>query len=576
MPLALPLLLLAVGTGAGLLWSLDPRIGWERFAGVVWVAIASLGAGVWWRLMPDSRIDTLLLRLGYGATIPALWIVCVDPNVFRGPVGALLSRVTAPIAGKVPLLDHVDLLNTRFIAGYTSMAELCLVGIFCAAAVLYLRPARTPRTLALVLLGLFTLILLGTGTRGGLLAVAAGMWCAGLLLWRYGWALALASTGGAVGLAWLGILDKGLDFSSMTGRLQFWGDWLRLAWEYPLTGVGTGLDKAYAATLFYEVNPDPFGIHYAHNTFVQTYLESGPTALLGMVALLVLPLILTAVAARKPMPRPRRALLAAGVAVLAGAELHGLTDQVFTSNGGTLIAALAVAAIVAAAGPWVRELAPRMVFATTCGVVLLGLLVGGAAFAIPSVRAQSYLNLGSLHVTQYALTDGKSGSLAQADALLIAGLAAEPDHAGLVRELARSKLLAFDTAAAIELTQRAETLPNLDSFDLLQIAHLYRDLGFTDRAYELARKSYVQSGRPAPTDVMQLYSRALLDDDFRVQTLADQAESFMRSREFDKALPLFEQALTFSPTNPYLLERLGDAQRGVIRIQEGTAGQPRR
>jgi hypothetical protein len=97
---------------------------------------------------------------------------------------------------------------------------------------------------------------------------------------------------------------------------------------------------------------------------------------------------------------------------------------------------------------------------------------------------------------------------------------------------------------------------------LLQIAHLYRDLGFVDEAYVWAARAYAAYGRSPEDGVMQVYAQSTLVDD-RSRTLATQAEAAMRARKFAEARSLFQQALTFEPRSAYLQDRVGAAQRAV-------------
>ena len=107
----------------------------------------------------------------------------------------------------------------------------------------------------------------------------------------------------------------------------------------------------------------------------------------------------------------------------------------------------------------------------------------------------------------------------------------------------------------------------LDAFDMLQIAHLYRDFGFAEQGYTWAARAYATLGRLPEESVMQAYAQStlvLLDDD-RARLLADQAEVAMGWRRFGEAQALFEQALVFRPDSPYLQDRLGAAQRAVAK-----------
>src|SRR5438876_3560439 len=111
------------------------------------------------------------------------------------------------------------------------------------------------------------------------------------------------------------LFDKGLEFSSTAGRLTYWGDLARLLIEFPLTGTGLGVDTANRVALRYQINPDPERIFYAHNTFVQSYLELGPLGALGMLGIPLIAIAAALVARREGAAPARRALLVAGMGV---------------------------------------------------------------------------------------------------------------------------------------------------------------------------------------------------------------------------------------------------------------------
>src|SRR5262249_45418522 len=153
--------------------------------------------------------------------------------------------------------------NTRFIVGYNGLADLCLVIIFCCGALLLERPSTRTAAALVVCLAASAVVLVGTGARGGLIGLGVGVCAVGLFAWpRRAMLLALAATPLALGAAASGILDKGLEFSSTAGRLTYWRDLARLLVEYPLTGVGLGVDTAFRAALEYEINPDPERVFY--------------------------------------------------------------------------------------------------------------------------------------------------------------------------------------------------------------------------------------------------------------------------------------------------------------------------
>ena len=573
--LALPSLLLLAGALLGLLGTLDARVAAERLLGLAAASLlALLAALAVQRSSPKwpLSIGAVLALLG------GLWIIAATgPDVFRGTVGSVLTAVFRPVFGLVRVTDSVDIANTRFIVGYNGLADVCLVAIFAAGAVLLERPGRTTRLVLLAVVLLATVWLVGAGSRGGLIGLAAGICAIGLFAWprRYALLLLLIAPLGAAVLA-LGVLDKGLEFTSTTGRVAYWTDLGRLLVEYPLTGVGLGVGTANQIALAYEINPDPERIFYAHNTFVQAYLEQGPLGMLGMLLVPLLALGAALVARRHGVAASRRGFLIAGLGVVGGLEAHGLTDQGVTTNVGTALVLIGLAVCLASLPPPAQAALARW---TRGAVYAIGALVVATAVGLaaqPAGRALVYLNLGGLQLNRsLALptqAPERATALADAEATLTRALALAPQNAAVLRELARVRAARYDDFGALEALRNAAEAPNLDAFDTLQIAHLYRDAGFAQDAYAWAARAYSAWGRPPEDAVMRGYAEnTLLDDEggHRARTLAEQAEAAMRARSFGLATDLFSQALTFAPDNAYLHDRLGAAQRAVIRYGPG-------
>jgi hypothetical protein len=296
-------------------------------------------------------------------------------------------------------------------------------------------------------------------------------------------------------------------------------------------------------------------------------MEMGPIGTLGMLAVPAVALAAAFLARRFGVEPRRRALLIAGLGMLGALEAHGLTDQVVTTNVGTGLVLIALAAVLAAQKPAARAVLRRWVSRGSLGVAVLAAVVLLGALATPSGRGQILLDLGGLELNQ-ALQSQLSGrlvALTTADSLLSLALSQSPEHPAILRELARVHLTRFDDAGALDAVHRAAQVPRLDAFDMLQIAHLYRDLGFADEAYAWASRAYAAWGRSPEDAVMQTYAQSTLAimDDSRARTLADQAEAAMRARTFGEAALLFQQALIFEPRSAYLQDRLGAAQRAV-------------
>ena len=566
LPLALPCGLLVVGAAIGYPFSLNAAVAGERLLGLIVGSLLAMGAAL--GLARVRNAEPALVAASLMALAAGGWVIAASgPDVFRGAVGSALDGVFRPLFGQVKVTDSVAVANTRFIVGYNGLADLCLVAIFGCGAILLGRPRRLQAMALLAIVAASAIVLIGTGARGGLTGLAAGMCAIGLYAWPRRYALlAVIAAPLALAVAAVGILDKGLEFSSTAGRLTYWGDLARLLVEYPVTGVGLGVDTAYAVGLQYEINPDPERVFYAHNTFVQTYLEQGPLATVGMLLLPALAIGAALLARRHAPPKSRRALLVAGLGIVGGLEAHGLTDQVVTTNVGTGLVLLGLAAILAGLGQagvdalatWTRWTAAALVAA----VALVALMVVGT----PAGRAQLLLDLGGLDMTQafahQAQSAGRASALADAEDRLSLGLAQAPDHPGLLRDLARVRAARYDDSGALDALKKAAGSPRLDAFDTLQIAHVYRDLGFSDEAYAWAARAYADWGRAPEDALMQVYAQSTLRDD-RSRVLAQQAEAAMRARRFGEAHALFQQALTFEPGSAYLNDRLGASQRAV-------------
>jgi O-antigen ligase len=564
-----PSLLLLLGSAVGYLGTLDARVAQERLIGVLVAAVLSVVAVYW------LRKAEVLVWVAAIALLGALWVIAAaGAEVFRGPVGAVLRIVFWPVLGVLPITDPVEITNTRFIVGYNGLADLCLVAIFSAGALLLGQYGRRRLLVGFVVVA--AVLLLGTGSRGALTGLAAGVCLIGLYMWPRRYALLVVVLAPLATLALMvGALDKGLEFSSTAGRFAYWMDLARLLVEYPFTGVGLGVDTANSVALLYEINPDPERIYYAHNTFVQAYLEQGPLGLLGMLLLPGLAVFAAVLARRHGIVLERRALLVAGLGTVGALTAHGLTDQVVTTNVGTALLLLGLVAILVSLPP--ASLASLWRFTARSLVAVAALVaVSAVVTLIPSVRAQLLLNVGGLQANRALLLDAQASvrpaALEQAETTLLQALALSPEHPAVLRNLARVRSARYDDFGALSALTAASQSARLDGFDMLQIAHAYRDAGLPTEAYLWASRAYELSGRSREDVVMRTYAENTLTDDeggHRARTLAAQAEAAMTARRFAEAESLFSQALSFKPDNAYLQDRLGGAQRAVAKYGPG-------
>ncbi|GAC1318661.1 MAG: hypothetical protein NVSMB2_13540 [Chloroflexota bacterium] len=572
--LGVPWLLLAVGAAVGAAWTLNPTVARERLVGL---AVSGVVACVVLRWLDAVRRPTpLLIAVSVTSLLASVWVIAATgPDIFRGVLGRALDVVFAPVFWRATVTDPIEIANTRFIVGYNGLVDLCAVATFCCGAVILERRRHgvARHLLAPLLLAAIALVLLvGTGARGGLTGLTAGVCAIGLVVWPRRYAvLAIVAAPLTLAAATLGVLDKGLEFSSTAGRLNYWSDLARLLGEYPLTGVGLGVDTAYRATLRYEINPDPERIFYAHNTFVQTYLEMGPLATLGML-LVPVALGLSIVSARRfGIDQDRRTLVLAGVGVGAAMTAHGLTDQVVTTTVGLCLllasTGAAVTGLTREGRAWVARVMQRIAIA----ILALTALIAVNVVLVPAARARALLDLGSLQLAQALALDTqaptRSANLANSQRTLESALTLVESDPAILRQVAWARSAQYDDSGALDAVGRAARTPRLDPFNELQVAHLYRELGFAREAYDLAAKAYAATGRSTEDAVMQTYAQSTLGalDDFRARTLADQAEAAMRARRFGEAVDLFTHALSFQPDSSYLQDRAGAAQRAVVK-----------
>jgi hypothetical protein len=146
--------------------------------------------------------------------------------------------------------------------------DLCLAVVMCVPLCLFgLTDPRlgVPRFLFVPALLVFGLTLAHTYSRGGFLALCAGLLT--LFHARYGWRKSLAL--GALALAVLLVLFAGrmtsISTTQGTGqeRIQLWSDWLDAFRSSPLLGVGTSNNEQVQIS------------HVAHNSFLQCFADLG-------------------------------------------------------------------------------------------------------------------------------------------------------------------------------------------------------------------------------------------------------------------------------------------------------------
>jgi O-antigen ligase len=461
--------------------------------------------------------------------------------------------------------------NTRFIVNYNGLGDLALLVV--VAGVLLAPGLRAgSRLTVLALVVACALLVVATGGRGsivgllGALVVLAlstrGGWLGRLPSW---WRLAagagLALVGLGLGLS--GVLDKGLQTDSLGGRAVFWRDLLAVLGDYAFTGVGLGMQAPLNTIVAHGLTPRWDAMVYAHNLLVQAYLEQGPLGAVALGLLVLVGLAGGALALRRPLSPAQRTAVRLGLAALVGIVLHGLTDQVPTTNYGTLLllaaAILCVLPFVAPGAPSSRWLRGRWLLGVGVGAsVVLAVLV-----TQPRHWADVPASLGALELAKAATKSGDwQASTATAERWLGVALSWAPDHPPALRHLARLRLLRNDAAGAAWALERATAGGALAPFDAIQVGRLYYQLGFLEEGRRWTRAG-LEAGNGLNRHAALQYDRLVLDQDWRVKTLVEQAEDLRNQRQYAQALPLFQQALALAPDNRYLLDQVDEVGRAV-------------
>lgn len=199
--------------------------------------------------------------------------------------------------------------------------------------------------------GLLAAATFAAGSRGGLLALAAGLGVAAILALRAGMlqrrglalALALLAAGwilaaGLRALPWGGLVGSGVEAprtaqeqaASFRSRLELYDLSWRAWQERPLAGTGYltfryVLEQGRAKVPSYSGSLDTW---FVHNDYLQTLQELGPLGLAALLALVGLPAWLGY--RRIPaLPVDRRATALAAASALAAMGFHALVDFPF-------------------------------------------------------------------------------------------------------------------------------------------------------------------------------------------------------------------------------------------------------
>ena len=235
----------------------------------------------------------LTVIIGVGVV---LFLMMQVPNINEYPSYAGLAAVGKPIlqwlAG-FPKYQPPDLLFWRITRA--GIAVTCMAILPILSALLSYRNILTRALILGLALALFALIFVSGGV-GALVALLAGLWIVCLTNRRL-WVWAVFG----ILLSWIGVYSflvtpgalEAYLLANWSMRLELWKTALAMIRDFPVTGVGLGVESWFTALPGYATPGLHFGLNYpgslwimhAHNYYLQTWVEQG---LLGFIALIAL------------------------------------------------------------------------------------------------------------------------------------------------------------------------------------------------------------------------------------------------------------------------------------------------
>jgi len=251
-----------------------------------------------------------------------------------------------------PRADVFDA-NQRFFIHPNGLADFAVLLVPLLSGLTLSWGTRLLRLLSAIGALTLILLLLATGSRGGIIGLAAGLlFMAGIAGRRY-WPVLGLLAGLVLALLFGGFVGKGTDAGrllqsqTLESREAVWQDYWPLAEEFPYTGAGLGMKNTALTYALYQSLTNPYEIPHSHNLYLQTYLEQG---ILGALGLLLISGAagITFWRLRRVSQRPYRAVALGSLGAFIGLSVHGMFDAVGASNLGTamLMVPLGLAAAV--------------------------------------------------------------------------------------------------------------------------------------------------------------------------------------------------------------------------------------
>jgi putative inorganic carbon (hco3(-)) transporter len=217
----------------------------------------------------------------------------------------LLLAVAAPLgvewqSGKIPLIPRglyeglaprfADTINPNVMAASIGLFLPIPAGLLLFSWMGMSWGERALSSLAF-LAGSAALVL--TQSRSGIFAFAAALALLALLRGRWGWMLLVVGAASAgLGLTRFGLgnalnlIFNDQALQGLDGRIEIWSRAVYMLQDFPFTGIGMGLFREVADTLYPFFLFPPDRIPHAHNLFLQVGVDLGLPGLIGWLAAL--------------------------------------------------------------------------------------------------------------------------------------------------------------------------------------------------------------------------------------------------------------------------------------------------
>lgn len=279
-------LLLLVGmTVLGYFVSFDPALSWPKLVGVL-LGVALFGALVdYCRHSSMWTIVAIFLLMGLlMAAVGLLGATWEPPFDFLNA-----ARVVVPMPGIPGAVDGI--VNSNELAGVLGwIIPLAFASLIGLAPYLW----RSNKIALLILLATTTLpsfLMIATSSRGGILALGAGLAVVLAMFlpsrWRLVLLIGLIISLAGVASYTVSTLEQDLvgDTLGLSGRMEIWSRALLAIADFPLTGVGLNAFRRVVHVLYplFSV-PAAIDLGHAHNHLLQVALDLGLPGLVSYLA----------------------------------------------------------------------------------------------------------------------------------------------------------------------------------------------------------------------------------------------------------------------------------------------------